>query len=59
MDMQTDLFGGEVAYRSERNRPAPKAAPDTQLALFASDAGQFQGQTAATDLLGDLPGGAE
>lgn len=57
IDAQLDMFGGETLVTRKRNRPAPAADPAVQMALFATDAGELDGQSAATDLFGALVAG--
>lgn len=52
-DEQLDIFGGSTTVTRRRNRPAPRVEVE-QMALFASDAGELDGQTAGVDLLGGL-----
>lgn len=52
-DEQLDIFGGSTMVTRKRTRPAPRADVE-QMALFASDAGELDGQAVATDALGSL-----
>lgn len=54
MDEQYDMFGGSTMVARELSRPVPAPERGAQMALFASDAGELDGQTAATDVLGAL-----